>query len=229
MQGSIISIIIVHHLLENMKRTHLASFSNREKPLEEEDTNGDNRVIMNHYKNYEAGLIPWPPKNYTCSFCRREFRSAQALGGHMNVHRRDRAKLRQIPSWFFEPHHHISTTNPNPNFGSSSSSSTTPAHLEPSLTNQRSETTSLPAARFDLLDSTTSYGGLMANREKYKTNVCSRELKKSSMDACRPPRCEISRGDLMNKKDDQVMGLELGMSLMNPKQVLDLELRLGYL
>ncbi|GJV55236.1 zinc finger protein 10 [Tanacetum coccineum] len=40
----------------------------------------------------------WPPRSYTCSFCRREFRSAQALGGHMNVHRRDRARLKHISS-----------------------------------------------------------------------------------------------------------------------------------
>ncbi|KAI6707513.1 hypothetical protein NL676_010475 [Syzygium grande] len=40
----------------------------------------------------------WPPRSYTCTFCRREFRSAQALGGHMNVHRRDRAKLHQSQS-----------------------------------------------------------------------------------------------------------------------------------
>lgn len=33
----------------------------------------------------------WPPSSYTCSFCHREFRTAQALGGHMNVHRRERA------------------------------------------------------------------------------------------------------------------------------------------
>ncbi|XP_068636291.1 transcriptional regulator SUPERMAN-like [Aristolochia californica] len=39
----------------------------------------------------------WPPRSYTCTFCRREFRSAQALGGHMNVHRRDRARLKQSP------------------------------------------------------------------------------------------------------------------------------------
>ncbi|XP_006341202.1 uncharacterized protein [Solanum tuberosum] len=39
----------------------------------------------------------WPPRSYTCSFCRREFRSAQALGGHMNVHRRDRARMKQSP------------------------------------------------------------------------------------------------------------------------------------
>ncbi|CAN4099773.1 unnamed protein product [Withania somnifera] len=37
----------------------------------------------------------WPPRFYTCTFCRREFRSAQALGGHMNVHRRDRVRLNQ--------------------------------------------------------------------------------------------------------------------------------------
>ncbi|XAR71995.1 hypothetical protein NMG60_11018474 [Bertholletia excelsa] len=44
---------------------------------------------------FAAGDLVWPPRSYTCSFCRREFRSAQALGGHMNVHRRDRARLKQ--------------------------------------------------------------------------------------------------------------------------------------
>ncbi|KAM7492005.1 hypothetical protein LguiA_034926 [Lonicera macranthoides] len=41
------------------------------------------------------GGFVWPPRSYSCSFCKREFRSAQALGGHMNVHRRDRARLKQ--------------------------------------------------------------------------------------------------------------------------------------
>ncbi|KAJ8445466.1 hypothetical protein Cgig2_031279 [Carnegiea gigantea] len=48
-----------------------------------------------------AGLLGggvWPPRSYTCTFCKREFRSAQALGGHMNVHRRDRARLKQFSS-----------------------------------------------------------------------------------------------------------------------------------
>ncbi|KAG6437117.1 hypothetical protein SASPL_102027 [Salvia splendens] len=44
------------------------------------------------------GGCVWPPRSYSCSFCRRDFRSAQALGGHMNVHRRDRARLKQSPS-----------------------------------------------------------------------------------------------------------------------------------
>ncbi|KAH0887813.1 hypothetical protein HID58_050242 [Brassica napus] len=42
-----------------------------------------------------GGGCMWPPRSYTCSFCGREFKSAQALGGHMNVHRRDRARLKQ--------------------------------------------------------------------------------------------------------------------------------------
>ncbi|KAK7350040.1 hypothetical protein VNO77_08081 [Canavalia gladiata] len=48
--------------------------------------------------NSLGGSCIWPPRSYSCSFCRREFRSAQALGGHMNVHRRDRARLKQQPS-----------------------------------------------------------------------------------------------------------------------------------
>ncbi|CAN6227289.1 unnamed protein product [Urochloa humidicola] len=63
-----------------------------------------------HNFSLAAGYFPWPPQrspslplssSYTCGYCRREFRSAQALGGHMNVHRRDRARLRQCcsPAW----------------------------------------------------------------------------------------------------------------------------------
>lgn len=53
----------------------------------------------------------WPPRSYTCTFCKREFRSAQALGGHMNVHRRDRARL-----------HHAQPNMMNSNMSSASSS-----------------------------------------------------------------------------------------------------------
>ncbi|KAJ7964559.1 putative Transcriptional regulator SUPERMAN [Quillaja saponaria] len=45
-----------------------------------------------------AGRCTWPPRSYSCSFCKREFSSAQALGGHMNVHRRDRARLKKCLS-----------------------------------------------------------------------------------------------------------------------------------
>ncbi|KAK7292922.1 hypothetical protein RJT34_15781 [Clitoria ternatea] len=38
---------------------------------------------------------PGQVRSYSCAFCRRGFSNAQALGGHMNIHRRDRAKLKQ--------------------------------------------------------------------------------------------------------------------------------------
>ncbi|KAL6846590.1 hypothetical protein ACP4OV_024038 [Aristida adscensionis] len=38
---------------------------------------------------------PPPPACYTCGYCKREFKSPQGLGGHMNVHRWDRARLIQ--------------------------------------------------------------------------------------------------------------------------------------
>lgn len=34
-------------------------------------------------------------RSYECSFCKRGFTNAQALGGHMNIHRKDRAKAKQ--------------------------------------------------------------------------------------------------------------------------------------
>ncbi|XP_045815591.1 probable transcriptional regulator RABBIT EARS [Trifolium pratense] len=61
----------------------------------------DTRNIMN---------TTWPPRSYSCTFCRREFRSAQALGGHMNVHRRDRARLHQNQPPLNSSHHHPSSS-----------------------------------------------------------------------------------------------------------------------
>ncbi|XP_021842219.2 transcriptional regulator SUPERMAN-like [Spinacia oleracea] len=66
-------------------------------------------------KDYPYGY-PWPPRYYSCNFCQREFRSAQALGGHMNIHRRDRARLRDL-SLNNNPllSNDNSDQNPNPN------------------------------------------------------------------------------------------------------------------
>ncbi|KAH6762066.1 hypothetical protein C2S52_019499 [Perilla frutescens var. hirtella] len=35
-------------------------------------------------------------RSFRCAFCKRGFSNAQALGGHMNIHRKDRAKLREF-------------------------------------------------------------------------------------------------------------------------------------
>lgn len=42
-------------------------------------------------------------RSYECVFCKRGFTTAQALGGHMNIHRKDRAKAK--PSNLTKPHH----------------------------------------------------------------------------------------------------------------------------
>ncbi|KAL2348268.1 hypothetical protein Fmac_002268 [Flemingia macrophylla] len=62
---------------------------------EEEDESWEVRAFAEDTRNIMG--TTWPPRSYTCTYCRREFRSAQALGGHMNVHRRDRARLHQPP------------------------------------------------------------------------------------------------------------------------------------
>ncbi|XP_042489226.1 zinc finger protein 11 [Macadamia integrifolia] len=63
---------------------------------EDDDDSWEVRAFAEDASNIMGST--WPPRSYTCTFCRREFRSAQALGGHMNVHRRDRARLRQLPT-----------------------------------------------------------------------------------------------------------------------------------
>ncbi|CAL1411160.1 unnamed protein product [Linum trigynum] len=42
-------------------------------------------------------------RSYECSFCKRGFTNAQALGGHMNIHRRDRAKSTKPSSASADP------------------------------------------------------------------------------------------------------------------------------
>ncbi|KAK9052964.1 hypothetical protein SSX86_029594 [Deinandra increscens subsp. villosa] len=58
---------------------------------QEEDDSWEVKAFAEDTRNVMG--TTWPPRSYTCTFCKREFRSAQALGGHMNVHRRDRARL----------------------------------------------------------------------------------------------------------------------------------------
>ncbi|KAI9078344.1 hypothetical protein K1719_039720 [Acacia pycnantha] len=80
-----------HHYLMWLKRkqmlkSHIESAA-KSSSLEERAFAEDAARILGGYV--------WPPRSYSCTFCKREFRSAQALGGHMNVHRRDRARLKQ--------------------------------------------------------------------------------------------------------------------------------------
>ncbi|KAF7804661.1 transcriptional regulator SUPERMAN-like [Senna tora] len=68
-------------------------YGRREKVEVEHKEEGKRLKFDDEEHNINRWGSWWPARNYACSFCKREFRSAQALGGHMNVHRRDRARL----------------------------------------------------------------------------------------------------------------------------------------
>ncbi|XP_072959140.1 transcriptional regulator SUPERMAN-like [Typha angustifolia] len=150
----------------------------------------------------------WPPRSYACSFCKREFRSAQALGGHMNVHRRDRARLRQSPPWDTS----LANLNPIPNLNLSPPSTTSDAKFSP--------------VRY-------TFSSLASPRPHF----CSSPSSASSADLL-PPRCQEVKASLVGEADTKglmvedksnakrkIVSLDLEMGVCSD---LDLELRLGY-
>ncbi|KAJ6405730.1 hypothetical protein OIU84_013651 [Salix udensis] len=163
--------------------------------------------------------ISWPQRNYTCSFCKREFSSAQALGGHMNVHRRDRARLKQLPSWFFEcPKPTYSRSNPKPSLYSSSKFSPYPDHhthdrssLSPFLTSFSSPSCPEKKSMVECPQGVNSTRKISDMRSAVV--VGAGELKKSP----------VQEGEQTSEN----LSLDLEMRCEDPKQVLDLELRLG--
>ncbi|XP_042375816.1 transcriptional regulator SUPERMAN-like isoform X1 [Zingiber officinale] len=85
-----------------------------ESTRESKSKGKDAWVMMSRGLFLSEGFMSWPPKrSYSCCFCKRVFMSAQALGGHMNVHRRDKARLREE-----SPNYYL-CLNPNPDLGCS--------------------------------------------------------------------------------------------------------------
>ncbi|WCJ21671.1 C2H2 and C2HC zinc fingers superfamily protein [Euphorbia peplus] len=144
----------------------------------------------------------WPQRNYICSFCKRQFNSAQALGGHMNVHRRDRAMLIQLPKWVFDK----SPKNPNSSSSSASSSSTFPHwHYSKSSAHPfQSSSTSLPKdlRKMNNVVTTTAH-------HHHRHHVVEVE-------------------ELEQQQQQKFISLDLEIGCKDhSKEVLDLELRLG--
>lgn len=57
-----------------------------------EDAPGMNLFALHVSASGQTG----PSRSFPCRFCGREFRNAQALGGHMNVHRHERNLARDL-------------------------------------------------------------------------------------------------------------------------------------
>ncbi|KAK3031658.1 hypothetical protein RJ639_035026 [Escallonia herrerae] len=183
-----------------------------------------NKLMMG-YERENIFTSSWPQRNYRCSFCKKEFKSAQALGGHMNVHRRDRARMRlQSPDSLTPP------PNPNPNFSSPSSSPTAarflPYHMNPTTYHSQSSALSTlygenvahsDHCRDDEIRKKLGMMGMskflgVGEFEGFKVeekNECRRAWKKSRDYFCEMDSCT---GLLRDAKQDE----------------LDLELRLGW-
>ncbi|XP_004489021.1 transcriptional regulator SUPERMAN-like [Cicer arietinum] len=205
-------------------------------------------------EDYMNGF-PWPPRSYTCSFCRKEFKSAQALGGHMNVHRRDRARLRQsspievqvqqpqtqnqgsMLNFNLNNHPIITTTNPYNNFFSNSSLSLfQPSSSSSSATTLKPITCTLPLF---VSSSSTSPSPSPCEFNKYiLLNPLSTKTKEpfinskmveeslSRVGECDDFACEDDECRMLKKSEILRMDLEIGLP-RDYDDNLDLELRLG--
>lgn len=169
-------------------------------------------------KDHSCG-VSWPAKQvFTCKFCKRQFRSAQALGGHMNVHRKDRARLRLLSSSSSDDHNH------NPDFTSSPSSKFLPYthHPLPFLSSPSSSSFD-EEKKLELphLDPLNPQGRNNMNKKRIIGGVLGFEELKGTF---------AQKGELkvLKKEDTIKLGLEIGL-LKDPHEDLDLELRLGFL
>ncbi|KZV21484.1 nucleic acid binding protein [Dorcoceras hygrometricum] len=58
---------------------------------QEESTNSSEEVEQDN--DFDLGM----GRSYECVYCKRGFDSAQALGGHMNIHRKDKSRNKATP------------------------------------------------------------------------------------------------------------------------------------
>ncbi|NP_001312287.1 transcriptional regulator SUPERMAN-like [Nicotiana tabacum] len=212
--------------------------------------NNNNNKFKDSWDNSCEGTVDgdliggflWPPRSYTCSFCKREFRSAQALGGHMNVHRRDRARLRLQSS---PPKDNGTTShysllnlnvepnpNPNPNLNPSfvSSPPSSPSRKFPP------SVSTLPPLLSPSFSSSTSGGSEMRKwgKDGVPLNHLS-QLRNGDLTKRGSAKFEKIGSFLQGKeccevvKKSEFLRLDLGIGLLSEsKEDLDLELRLGY-
>ncbi|CAK9140665.1 unnamed protein product [Ilex paraguariensis] len=174
----------------------------------------------------------WPQRNYKCSFCKKEFKSAQALGGHMNIHRRDRARLRQSPSWDCPNNPNPSpnpSPSPNPNFSSSSHA----ARFLPYMAYSSSLTPSLTSFSSPSLASMDEEKmPLIAVSQHHPIRPHDKNINKKPSKGAFVGVGELTgfseENDYRVWKKREIVSLDLEMGLLpNGKEDLDLELRLG--
>ncbi|KAL9410814.1 hypothetical protein AB3S75_044563 [Citrus x aurantiifolia] len=186
------------------------------------------RQQQSYGEEYLSGFS-WPPRSYTCSFCKREFRSAQALGGHMNVHRRDRARLRISPPTPKDiiVNNNINNgqypllnlnLNPNPNPNPNPNFSTPPLVSPFSSLSSQSSTSPSEIKKWSALTGALSPKDSVKKNEKLFSGA--KEFGGFT---------EEDDGFKLSKKGGEIVRLDLEIGVISDsKEDLDLELRLGY-
>ncbi|CAL0334849.1 unnamed protein product [Lupinus luteus] len=168
----------------------------------------EERAFAEDAERILGGCI-WPPRSYSCNFCKRDFRSAQALGGHMNIHRRDRARLKQNHS----PHHNNESTlqfhHHHKNYSS---------EAKVQVNNVRKENFKGFGCN-DYVETSLSVGlnNSVFEQKSAPTGSCDEE----GISYKRPKTCISSIPIFRKPCSEFVLGLETGL------EDLDLELRLG--
>ncbi|KAG2728007.1 hypothetical protein I3760_01G185500 [Carya illinoinensis] len=203
------------------------------KNMPKDSANCDSQSYGDDYVNG----FSWPPRSYTCSFCKREFKSAQALGGHMNVHRRDRARLRQSPPR--DGHYPFLNLNCNPTskFSPSSSSSLSspstrltpfafplPSFISPTL----SPLTSPSSASPNEVQKWGLVGSLFDSLSPKSMDLAKLLKGEKSFDGGEEFDGFKERGGRKIFKKHEISRLDLEVDLVgDSKEDIDLELRLG--
>ncbi|KAG8370361.1 hypothetical protein BUALT_Bualt14G0108900 [Buddleja alternifolia] len=204
------NINLKQHGISNMKQMYGYK-------IKDSSWNYSNELYNNNGGEGEELGFPWPPRCYKCSFCKREFRSAQALGGHMNVHRRDRARLRQSPPPSHGSNHgQFSMLNlnvdPNPSLNPNPSSN---PNFFPS-----SPTPSFSLTKFPQFTSTLP--PIYDNATEMKTkDLINMKASKGLFGV------EKFNSSMHEKGKFVRLDLEIGV-ISQSEEELDLELRLGY-
>nr|XP_043621748.1 transcriptional regulator SUPERMAN-like [Erigeron canadensis] len=185
------------------------------------------------------GGFSWPPRSYTCTFCKREFKSAQALGGHMNVHRRDRARLRQImPSSNYTTLLNLNSLHPNPNPNPSSNfspyfSSNLPSSIpKMSLSPMMSSSTAPSSTPHNSPYVPPSYTTHPSYRFCPRSNGASLKSQIPSFRVCKFDGFSSEEDKIGNRSENNIVRLNLEIGLLGEESDnycddLDLELRLG--
>lgn len=208
-----------------------------ERPYKMRSEKWDCMDLMSFDHHQEDHDHPWSVKNYACSFCKRQFRSAQALGGHMNVHRRDRARLRLLPSSLnSECPNHNKFINPNPNFSSLSTPTSSSAKLLPYNHNPHFFSSPNSLTCLGLSSSASIEKGKQIFNSPHDQNILLSpkrdDMEISENDDHLKAFGEKGKLKALNNKEGMIrLDLEMGLQLNDDEREdshVDLELRLGH-